>query len=53
MDEIDNQLKNLADQSTFDAKYNVKDKGVLLFAMGDGNHSLATAKACYENLKKL
>lgn len=23
----------------------------LLFAMGDGNHSLATAKACYENLK--
>lgn len=52
MDEIDNQLKNLADQSTFDAKYNVKDKGVLLFAMGDGNHSLATAKACYENLKK-
>ena len=52
MDEIDNQLKNLADQSTFDAKYDVKDKGVLLFAMGDGNHSLATAKACYENLKK-
>ena len=52
MDEIDNQLKNLADQSAFDAKYNVKDKGVLLFAMGDGNHSLATAKACYENLKK-
>lgn len=24
----------------------------LLFAMGDGNHSLATAKTCYENLKK-
>ncbi len=23
----------------------------LLFAMGDGNHSLATAKACYEELK--
>ena len=23
----------------------------LLFAMGDGNHSLATAKACYEQLK--
>ena len=22
------------------------------FAVGDGNHSLATAKACYENLKK-
>lgn len=24
----------------------------LLFAVGDGNHSLATAKACYEKLKK-
>jgi hypothetical protein len=24
----------------------------LLFAMGDGNHSLATAKACYEKLKE-
>ena len=24
----------------------------LLFAMGDGNHSLATAKACYEELKQ-
>jgi len=25
----------------------------LLFAVGDGNHSLATAKQCYENLKKI
>lgn len=25
----------------------------LLFAVGDGNHSLATAKACYEQLKKV
>lgn len=24
----------------------------MLFATGDGNHSLATAKTCYENLKK-
>ncbi len=24
----------------------------LLFAMGDGNHSLATAKACWENIKQ-
>lgn len=29
-------------------KYDVNNKEVLLFAMGDGNHSLATAKACYE-----
>ena len=52
MDEIDKKLELLADQTTFNEKYDVKDKGVLLFAMGDGNHSLATAKACYENLKK-
>ncbi len=30
----------------------VKDGAPLLFAVGDGNHSLATAKTCYENLKR-
>ncbi|MBR3704953.1 MAG: DUF1015 family protein, partial [Oscillospiraceae bacterium] len=29
------------------------DETPLLFAVGDGNHSLATAKTCYENLKKV
>lgn len=52
MNEIDKKLELLADEDLFEKKYNVKNKGVLLFAMGDGNHSLATAKACYENLKK-
>ena len=28
-----------------------EDKGVLLFAMGDGNHSLATAKSIWEKIK--
>ena len=28
------------------------DPEPLLFAMGDGNHSLATAKACYERIKQ-
>ena len=27
-------------------------KNPLLFAMGDGNHSLATAKSCWEDIKK-
>jgi hypothetical protein len=45
-------LAQLADPETFQKKYDVgKDKGVLLFAMGDGNHSFATAKACWDNLK--
>lgn len=47
-----NKLEKLNDVDYFNKKYNVKDKGVLLFAMGDGNHSLATAKACYEKLKE-
>ena len=52
MDEVDNGLKALADKETFSKKYGITDKEVLLFAMGDGNHSLATAKACYEKLKE-
>ncbi len=52
MDRITEQLEHLADKEVFESKYDVKDKGVLLFAMGDGNHSLATAKACYEKLKE-
>ena len=36
----------------FYSRYNVsQDKGVLLFAVGDGNHSLATAKSIWEKMK--
>ena len=49
---VTQKLEKLAEQEHFNTKYNVHDKGVLLFAMGDGNHSLATAKACYEKLKE-
>ncbi len=34
-------------------KYGLSGAAPLLFAVGDGNHSLATAKQCYENLKKV
>ncbi len=45
-------LRKLADPKAFAAKYDIgADKPVLLFAMGDGNHSLATAKAVWEKLK--
>ena len=33
-------------------KYGDGNAAPLLFAVGDGNHSLATAKACYEEQKK-
>jgi hypothetical protein len=55
-DEYENQvvaaLRDLVKPETFSAKYGVgKDEPVLLFAMGDGNHSLATAKAIWEKMK--
>ncbi len=55
---IENQicqaLKNLADPDAFNLKYNLSEnEGVLLFAMGDGNHSLATAKTIWEKKKNL
>jgi hypothetical protein len=43
----------LSDRNSFISKYGVgENKGVLLFAVGDGNHSLASAKAHWENVKK-
>ncbi len=45
-------LRGLAKPETFAAKYGIgRDQPVLLFAMGDGNHSLATAKAIWEKMK--
>jgi hypothetical protein len=45
-------LRELASPETFAAKYGLgQDQPVLLFAMGDGNHSLATAKAIWEKIK--
>lgn len=42
-------LTALTDEAAFKAKYG--DHAPLLFAMGDGNHSFATAKANWEKLK--
>ena len=45
-------LANLADPAVFAEKYGLTPgRAVLLFAMGDGNHSLATAKAIWEQIK--
>jgi hypothetical protein len=45
-------LRDLAQPEAFAAKYGLDaDSPVLLFAMGDGNHSLATAKAVWEQMK--
>lgn len=50
--EILGEIEKLGDKAAFEEKYNVRDKGVLMFAAGDGNHSLATAKSCWEEIKK-
>lgn len=40
-------------EQAFDKLYNALDpENPLLFAMGDGNHSFATAKSCWEDIKK-
>jgi Protein of unknown function (DUF1015) len=44
-----NALAALADPAAFKAKYGSDNP--LLFAVGDGNHSLATAKAVWEEIK--
>jgi hypothetical protein len=47
-------LEALGQPKDFARKYGVgSETSVLLFAMGDGNHSLATAKAYWEKLKPL
>jgi hypothetical protein len=45
-------LEHLADPQVFAGKYSIgMEQAVLLFAIGDGNHSLATAKAIWEKKK--
>ena len=51
--QINSALNALGSQEAFDARYpQAKGGAPLTLAVGDGNHSLATAKACYEEQKK-
>ena len=52
IDAVANALEGLTTDAAMEKKYNVSGVAPLLFAVGDGNHSLATAKACYEEQKK-
>ncbi len=49
---LDEKLAALDNIHAFNQKYGVEKEFPLIYAMGDGNHSLATAKTHYENLKK-
>ncbi|MDF2521181.1 MAG: hypothetical protein K0R84_1809, partial [Clostridia bacterium] len=53
LDKLIKGFEKLADPAVFNKKYDLKEnKAILLFAVGDGNHSLASAKAHWENVKK-
>lgn len=46
-------LETLTSPQVFAAKYGLEqDQPILLFAVGDGNHSLAAAKAVWEEVKR-
>jgi len=49
---VADSLARLADPAHFNAKYGLEGEAPLLFAMGDGNHSFATAKAIWDRLKE-
>ena len=52
-EDVDEFNKALADYTaTVGEKYKGLKGVPMVFAVGDGNHSLATAKSCYEELKK-
>ena len=49
---INKALVNLITPEKMAERYGENSFAPLLFAVGDGNHSLATAKACYTELKE-
>lgn len=50
VEEINSKIMQLIEKKTLIDKYGVDDNP-FLFAVGDGNHSLATAKACWDKIK--
>jgi len=51
LDQVGSALGRLAEKDRFQKRYDIDDDEVMLYAMGDGNHSFATAKAIWERLK--
>ena len=49
---LNKKLSALDDIDAFNSKYGLDVINPLVFAVGDGNHSLATAKAHFNNIKK-
>lgn len=53
IDKTAENIASLIDKEQYGKKYNIgSEESPLLFAMGDGNHSFATAKAWWEKVKE-
>ncbi len=49
---VSNALSSLADAGRQNARYGDAGGSPMLFAVGDGNHSLAAAKLCWEEIRE-
>ena len=49
--QLESKIASLDNLQEFNRKYGVDEKNPLVFAVGDGNHSLATAKEYYNRIK--
>ena len=49
-DEMSAMLDGLTDEALLEKKYGFSD-GAIVYAIGDGNHSLAAAKNCWEEMR--
>ena len=51
-DDVENALGLLGDPELLIEKYHIEGKTPVIFAVGDGNHSLAAARICWEQIRE-
>lgn len=49
---VQNVISELSDPDYLENRYKLQGKPPVIIAMGDGNHSLATARLCWEEIKE-
>ena len=50
-EKVQSELTKLSEPEYIENRYELKDKAPVIIAMGDGNHSLATARLCWEKIR--
>jgi len=51
-EEVQTALSKLGEPEYLEKRYSLRGKAPVVIAMGDGNHSLATARLCWEKIRK-